>query len=224
MIFEQLRLNIYRAFKQNLAPALILQGFAISIVAIYYYWQDSHQVFNVISQMKSSLGWKFSLVSTALFGGVIPYLYLTWSKLLARNSWKIFAFYLIFWAYKGVEVDLFYTFQAELFGIQNDFITIVLKTSVDQFIYSAFWAVPSLMFIFLWMESNFNLADTKAKLNKSFFVIKIPTVIISNWLVWIPAVSIIYSMPPALQLPLFNLVLCFFVILLAALTTTEKRS
>jgi hypothetical protein len=36
-------------------------------------------------------------------------------------------------------------------------------------------------------------------------------------LIWIPAVSIIYSMPNELQIPLFNLVLCFWVLLLNVL-------
>lgn len=127
-------------------------------------------------------------------------------------------FYIVFWACKGIEVDLFYTLQALWFGNANDFSTILRKTAVDQFIYSVFWAVPSMMICFLWMESNFSFGDTLPKLNKRFWLMKIPTVIVSNWLVWIPAVSIIYSMPASLQLPLFNLVLCFFVILLTVLS------
>jgi hypothetical protein len=54
-------------------------------------------------------------------------------------------------------------------------------------------------------------------MRREFFLVKIPTVILSNWLVWIPAVSVVYAMPTELQIPLFNLVLCFWVLLLAVL-------
>jgi hypothetical protein len=43
----------------------------------------------------------------------------------------------------------------------------------------------------------------------------------SQWMVWIPAVSIIYCLPSALQIPLFNLVVCFWVLLL---TFVSRRS
>jgi hypothetical protein len=37
----------------------------------------------------------------------------------------------------------------------------------------------------------------------------------STWAVWIPAVTIIYCLPAPLQIPLFNLVLCFWVLVLS---------
>jgi hypothetical protein len=44
---------------------------------------------------------------------------------------------------------------------------------------------------------------------------KVLPVLISNLGVWVPTVCIIYALPTALQLPLQNLVLCFFTLLLA---------
>lgn len=46
---------------------------------------------------------------------------------------------------------------------------------------------------------------------------------ISNWLIWIPAVSVIYMMPVDLQLPLFNIVLLFFGLLVAVLSKNERE-
>jgi hypothetical protein len=40
-------------------------------------------------------------------------------------------------------------------------------------------------------------------------------VLISNLGVWVPAVCIIFALPTPLQLPLQNIVLCFFSLLLA---------
>ena len=46
----------------------------------------------------------------------------------------------------------------------------------------------------------------------------IETIILFNlttWMVWTPATAIVYSLPTALQIPLFNLTLCFFVLLVS---------
>jgi hypothetical protein len=45
-----------------------------------------------------------------------------------------------------------------------------------------------------------------------------PSIIISIWAVWIPTVSIVYSLPLALQFPLFNIVLCFWSLMLTTLS------
>jgi hypothetical protein len=96
------------------------------------------------------------------------------------------------------------------------------KVAVDQFIYSACWAAPTITLNYLWMEAQFNLRAWWRALSVQYLIQKLSTVIVSNWLVWIPAVSIIYAMPAELQIPLFNLVLCFWVLLLAVLNKQES--
>ena len=130
----------------------------------------------------------------------------------------------MFWALKGVEVDLFYTLQNHLFGNGHDPATIIAKTFVDQFIYVTLWAAPSLSLVFLWKEQGFSLARSRRRLTREFFLLRIPTVIISNWFIWIPAVSMIYLMPPSLQIPMFILALCFFVLLLAFLSKEGRAT
>jgi hypothetical protein len=49
-------------------------------------------------------------------------------------------------------------------------------------------------------------------------------VLLGIWVVWIPATSIIYSLPLPLQIPLFNLVLCFYVLTVSALTLRNHLS
>lgn len=117
----------------------------------------------------------------------------------------------------GLLMDSFYQFQAYLFGNGNDIATIVKKTLVDQFVFSVFVTSPFITAMYIWRESRFNLVRTTHEIKSSFVQEKLPATIFSTWIVWLPAVTLIYSMPPALQLPLFNLVLCFFVLLLSAL-------
>lgn len=211
--------SILAALKKNLLPGLVLQLFAASILVIYFFVPTAKPLFTLFGELKQTYGFGYSFIATALFGGLIPFLYLLLSKNLSpnRNILGLLVFYILFWGLKGMEVDLFYRLQADWFGTGSDVKTIATKMAVDQFLYSALWAAPSITIVYLWMEYNWNLAEAKKAMTKEFFWVKIPTVILSNWLVWIPAVCVVYAMPGELQIPLFNLVLCFWVLLLAVL-------
>jgi len=213
--------SIGAALKQNLIPGLVLQFFALTLVLIYFFVPTSQPIYAWFGVLKHQYGFAYAFFATAIFGGLIPFLYLLFTGRLnpARSYFALLIFYLIFWGLKGIEVDFFYQLQGGWFGYENNVKTIILKTCVDQFIYSAFWAAPSITIIYLWMEYGYNFRAWTNAMNKEFFSVKIPTVILSNWMVWIPAVSIVYSMPQDLQIPLFNLVLCFWVLLLAILNT-----
>ena len=217
-----IRHSITDALKQNLKPGFVLQAFALLILFIYFFVPASKPAFAWFGNLKAHYGYFYSFTATAFFGGLIPFLYLWLSKSFGnKNAWSLLVFYVLFWGIKGMEVDMFYRFQAQWFGNGNDWQTIITKMAADQFIYSTFWAAPGITIVYLWMESNWNFSAWKRAMNKQFFCIKIPTVVFSNWLVWTPAVCVVYAMPAELQIPLFNLVLCFWVLLLAVL---NKRS
>ena len=220
---SQLFSRITRALRHNLLPGLILQAIAVSLVLSYYFWPASQPIFQFFTGLKEEYGLFYSLTATALFGGVIPFLLLLATGEIRGRLGREFLFYTLFWAAKGIEVDLFYRLQTHMFGSGNDLQTILTKTLVDQFIYVAFWAAPGLSLIFLWKEQGFSLAATRQRLTREFFLLQIPSVTIANWFIWIPAVAMIYMMPASLQIPMFNLVLCFFVLLLAFLTGDRSR-
>lgn len=213
-----IRHSIAIALKRNIKPGLVLQGFALAILCIYFFVPVSKPVFIWFGDLKAHYGYLYSFIATALFGGLIPFLYLWLSNSLGNKKLlPLLMFYVLFWGVKGMEVDLFYRLQADWFGTGGDWKTVLTKMAADQFIYSTFWAAPGITIIYLWMESGWNFARWRAAMDKEFFCVKIPTVILSNWLVWIPAVCVVYAMPGELQIPLFNLVLCFWVLLLAVL-------
>lgn len=214
-----IKTSILSALKQNLLPGLVLQFFALAVVLVYFFVPASQPVYAWFGVLKHDYGFLYAFIATAFFGGLIPFLYLFFSKQLdsSRSVLALLFFYVIFWGVKGMEVDFFYQLQGVWFGYENDFKTIATKVLIDQFLYSALWAAPMITICYLWVENNFDFGKSLAAMDKQFFVVKIPTVVFSNWLVWIPAVSIVYSMPQDLQIPLFNLVLCFWVLILAVL-------
>jgi hypothetical protein len=206
------------AARANLVPGLVLQAFALGLLLAYWFHAPSHRTMDALASLKLAWGWRYSLFATALFGGLIPFLYLR-SNRLTRSVTPIShgLFYMIFWAIKGVEVDLFYQVQGWMFGNGSNVGTVVPKVLFDQLVYSVLWSTPCALLVFYWKDAGFRFASLRELRLMPFLKENMPKSIIGLWGVWVPAVTIIYCLPPALQIPLFNIVLCFYALLFATL-------
>lgn len=209
--------NIRQAMQANVVPAVFLQTLAVVVAVSYFHVPTVQSLFNDVAAFKAATGIVYSIVSTSFFGGILPFLYLFLSGQITTQPRRQLVFYVLFWASMGGIVDVFYQFQISLFGGANDWLSVVKKTLFDQFVFTVFFTCPVMTVIFIWKDCHFNWQATRAKLNRELFTLQIPTTLVVNWLIWIPAVSAIYLMPSALQVPINNLVLCCFVLLLAVL-------
>jgi hypothetical protein len=213
-----------RGKKANLLPGLALQTFALLIVVAYFRLEPVQSSLDRLGAFKEQHGYVFSSLSTALFGGLVPFLFLAFSGKIPPGRLVTHGlFYVGFWLWKGVEVDALYRAQAHWFGDAATPAVIATKTGVDQLIYNPLWAAPNQTLFFLWMDSDFSLTKTRTQLTRRSLIDRSFVVLVSTWIVWIPAVIIIYSLPGALQLPLFNLVLCFWCLLLSFVSKDTSR-
>ena len=208
--------RISSALKQNLVPGIVLWVFGLCVVSSYYYLDFTHGWFNEIIRLKQVYGYAYSAASTAIFGGLIPFIFMRLSgRETGGNPWFLGGVFVSYWGLRGMDVDAFYRLQAWIFGTGVDWQTIVSKVLVDQFIYCVIWASPITALFYGWKDSGYSW-----KRWRSSFCLKqlIETIILFNlttWMVWTPATAIVYSLPTALQIPLFNLTLCFFVLLVS---------
>lgn len=206
------------AARANLLPGLVLQAFALALLLAYYFHAPSHHAMDLLADLKARWGWRYSLPATAFCGGLIPYLYLRlMPRTRAATPFSHGLFYVAFWAEKGVEVDLFYRFQGWLFGNQAGVATVISKVLLDQFVYSVLWSAPCALIAFYWKDAGFSFARLRSLRWGRFLRGNLPKAFIGMWGVWVPAVTIIYSLPASLQIPLFNIVLCFYALLFATL-------
>ncbi len=211
------------AVKQNLIPGIVIQVFALSLVLGYYYIPEVSSFCTGIGEFKTGCGLWFSAISTAFFGGIIPFLFLLFTRQVKPGlGIAVGCFYFFFWMWKGIEVDIFYRVQALMFGEGTDALTIIKKVAFDQFVFNVIYAVICIAVFNIWKEHDFCVRTTRSKLNREFFTQVFPTMLLSTWMVWVPATAIVYSMPSPLQIPLFNLALCFYVLLIAFITTAKK--
>lgn len=208
--------------KANFVPGLVLQTLGLLIVLGYYnipYMQDLCQRLSIL---KEESGIIFSGISTCIAGGVIPVLFLISTKRIPREKALASAiFYICFWFLKGLEIDIFYSYQAIWFGNEATFGVIANKVLVDQFIWNPVYAAPCIALCYFWMDCGFSFKRFKLEIDRSMFTLKIPALLVSTWVVWFPMCAIIYSLPTPLQVPLFNIVLCFFVLLVNIICDDE---
>lgn len=212
--------NIKMAIGANLWPGLCLQLFALTIGLSYFYWPASQQTFQFFADLKAEYGVLYAAISTSLFGGLLPFIVMFLSGKIKFMPFQQLIFYMLIWAVLGSLINAFYTLQVVLFGDGNDWLTIVKKTAFDQFVFSTFLTGPFIALAFLWKDQRFNWTQSKKHFD-DLIKVQIPTTVVTTWIIWIPAVSVIYMMPTNLQIPLFNLVLCFFVLILAILNVDD---
>lgn len=214
-----------RGVRANLIPGLVLQACALTLVIGYYQVDALRHALTSVGDLKVRYGYLYASLSTCLFAGILPYLVLrVTGRHDRRHPGREAAFFVLFWLYRGVEVDLFYRAQTAWFGDEPSVSVIVSKVLVDQFVYNPVWASPSQMLCFLWKDSGFSLERTRASLRRQSLWSRTVLVLLTTWSVWVPAVAIIYMLPAPLQLPLCNLVACFWCLLLTFISRDTTPS
>jgi hypothetical protein len=196
-------------------PGLVLQVVALAVVVSYFQSSEVAGALDRLGALKLRWGYLYSAAATALFGGAIPFFAL-WALgwIRRERAASELGFYIAFWIWKGVEVDALYRGQAWLFGDHASTGAIAAKTAVDQLLYNPLWATPTQAICFLWKDSGFSFDEVRRRLRQQSLLRRATSIQLSGWVVWIPGVAIIYALPTPLQLPLFNLVLCFWCLLL----------
>jgi hypothetical protein len=211
-------LAIAAAFRQNRLPCVLLNLLVLCLVASYYLWPEVAGVWERVGEFKTRWSYLFSFGSTIFSAAILPFA-MQWmmGTLPQGNRLKSFLWLVLFWGYRGMEIDLLYHCQTFLFGGGNDPRTLVAKLAVDQLIYTPFWAVPTYVVALRWIDLGGSWALTRASLDRRFWTRTFPTILVTNWIVWIPAVTLVYSLPAPLQFPLFSVIMCFFVLLVTLL-------
>jgi len=222
--------------RENAVPGLILWLVASAIVAGFYLVPPVTGALEGLGRVKAAGGFAYSAISTGIFGGLIPFL---WRLYVNRgkasgaagakgardgtaSAWQACLFLFLFWSWKGIEIDLFYRAQALVFGVGATPDKIIPKVIVDQFVYNPLWAGWTQVVAYWWLENTFRPSALTDRALWGTMGTRVITVLISTWGVWIPMVSIIYAMPSNLQIPLFNIALCFWSLMLASLTKEKK--
>jgi len=201
---------------RKVAPAgAMLVCVALAILIGYYHVPPVTRVLDAVADIKLRGGIWFAIISTAIVGGTIPILVQqAMPATRTRRVWGKIPYLTLFWAYKGAEVDLLYRAQAWAFGDDTAPTTVLLKVAFDQLLYAPIWALPSTVFCIALPDAGYSVPRLYRQIGDHWYARWIVPVLLVNWCVWGPAVVVIYCLPLSLQLPIQNVVLCLWGILL----------
>jgi hypothetical protein len=205
-------------------PGLVLQAAALALVLAYYFVPAAHAQFGRLAAFRAEGGYAFSAVASALCGGVIPFLYLQANPATRRpRPWAHLAFFSLFWAWKGAEVDLWYRLLGMLVGHGQAPSVVVTKVLLDQFAFNPLYTTPAGNLLFAWKDAGFRWGPVAADFRgERWYARRVLPALLAAWCLWIPVVCCVFALPAALQIPLFNVVLCFWSMLYARITMRQN--
>lgn len=201
--------------RANLIPAVALWVVGVILILAYDKFPPLTRFLDQVGEWKVAWTPWFAILSTALFGALIPAMI---QRLFAPNSIPFSGIQItilaLAWAIQGWEIDLLYRTQAHFFGNGTDPATIAKKTLVDQFVWCPFLGLPQTVLGYLYAEKQGSFSAFRVALRRKSFLQRAIPLLITTWVVWIPAVSLVYLFPPSLQLPLMNIILAVWSLIL----------
>jgi hypothetical protein len=211
----------WEAARANAIPALIIQAFMLALLLAYYTNHTASAALSQLAEFKRTHGLLFVIIASITAGALIPELFLILffqrGRPGLRNLRNLF-FTVPVWGFDGTLVDLLYRSEAAWFGDVVTLPVVAAKICVDQFGYNPFFAAPFGVLTYEWKNNGISLAPLRQLFRSAHYRDKILPTLLATWAVWIPLMAIIYSLPLALQFPLFGLALSFWVLLLTYMT------
>ena len=211
----------WEAAKANAVPALVIQAVMLALLAGYYSSSTIATALNALAEFKRSHGLFFVLIASIAAGALIPEVFVIVFFQRGRpnrRNLRNLLFTVPVWGFDGTLVDLLYQAEARWIGDVVTVPVVTAKICVDQFGYNPFFAAPFGVLTYEWKNSGISMRPVHDLFTWKHYRDKIIPTLVATWAVWIPLMAIIYSLPLALQFPLFGLALSFWVLLLTYMT------
>jgi len=211
----------WEAAKANAVPAFILQGAMLVILISYYLSPACAGFLNRLAQYKEEQGLVFVVLAAVFAGAIVPELFVIFFFQRGRpraQNFRNLAFTIPTWGIDGILVDLMYRMNTLWFGDVVTVPVVIAKILVDQLGYNPFFAAPAEVLVYEWKNEGFSWKSVRRALTWNHYRDKIGPTLLATWAVWAPLMAIIYSLPFALQFPLFSIALTFWVLLLTYMT------
>ena len=211
----------WEAARANALPALIIQAIMLALLIAYYTSGTVSLALTNLAEFKRTHGLVFVILASIAAGAVIPELFLVLFFQRGRpglRNLRNLLFTIPVWGFDGSLVDLLYRSEATWFGDVATIPVVLTKICVDQFGYNPFFAAPFGVLTYEWKNSGVSMRPVRDLFTWKHYLDKIIPTLVATWAVWIPLMAIIYSLPLALQFPLFGLALSFWVLLLTYMT------
>jgi hypothetical protein len=193
----------------------------LALAVAFYTNSATADALRNLAQFRRAHGLAFVIVASVIAGALLPEIFLILFFQRGRprvENLRNLAFTIPVWGFDGSLVDLLYRAEAHWLGDVATVPVVLGKILIDQFGYNVFFAAPFGVLTYEWKNNGISLRPVRDLFTWRHYRDKIFPTLVATWAVWIPLMAIIYSLPLALQFPLFGLALSFWVLLLTYMT------
>jgi len=205
---------------QNWTTMAALLAAMAGLVVIYYLWPPGAAILSWYAAWQHAGGIVRTGLAAGFAGGILSELSLVCLRDRGRFNGAHFenmAFRFAVFFLSGMIVSVFYDYQAVWFGNGTSWRVLLPKVLVDQFIFSVFWSTTYQTLTFRWQTLRYSVPRLWSELDGNFVIKRMLPVLVTNWMFWIPGVTLVYAMPLRLQMPLSIFATAMWSILLAGL-------
>lgn len=233
------------AARANLWPGVALSVFAVLVLLGYEFWPAMHESLQRLAAWRGEqplwVAMGFAALTTTLAGAVAPGLVQALRPGAPRETLAGFAWLLAFWAVCGLQVELLYRGLDALVGPGRGPLPVATKVFLDMGVYCPLFSLPETVLVYgikrhglswrRYRRAAFGGPGVGSGVGSgvgtavfAWYRREVFPVLVSAWAIWVPAVCVIYLLPLPLQLPMQNIVLCFWCLMLAVLGPAEPQA
>lgn len=203
-----------RAARANVLPGLLVQGAMLAVLLGYYLHPPTRVVLEELAQVKQRWGYLYSGLAAVVAGAVVPELLrvgVFQRFRLERRNWSNLIFAIPFWGGMGLMVDYLYRCQVVWFGDEAIPSVVIPQVLVDQFLFGPLISAPLTVLLYDWKNNGYRMR--REFFRRGYYRESILPTLVAIWGVWIPIVTVLYTLPVTVQTPLFSLALSMWVML-----------
>lgn len=210
---QPLRIGLDSA-RVNAVPMVILWLAAFVTVGGYYWLPGFARALEPLAQWQRNSGWMAAFLNLFVFCGVIPGVFICSIKALRPQHPLATVLVQSLWCgLWGAVNNGLYIMLSKMFGNGTDFLTLVLKTAVDQFVWTVFVVAPINAAFYFWVGRDFSLARTRTEWPRRFVRDVFLPNLLANWIVWIPVLCVVFAFPLPLQIQLAGIASSFWTLM-----------
>lgn len=203
-----------KSARANLIPGIILQCATFTLLFAYYKHPPTQNFLAQVETWQAQYGVLFSLLSYLTFCGLVPYLFcMLIPSLRPKDPLRALLFAIFFWSILGLALPQFYRLQTWMYGSAANFKTLALKIVTDQCGYTALFASPAIALSHLWRDRGYQWQKIAPHLTKGWYRRLVLPNLVVNWIIWIPSLCVVYSLPTPLQSHIAGLISGFFALM-----------
>jgi len=201
--FENPWKTAWDSVRANWLPMAVLWLAAAFLVVSYYGSPNFARALDPLSRWQKESGWLAAFLNRVAFCGILPGVFICCVRSLRpRRVLPTLVVQTLWSGLCGIVSDIMFSLNAAIFGTGVDFLTLTLKSAINQFAWTPLFFSPLGSLVYFWIGRDFSFRKVCMDLPGRFYHDLVLPNLLVNWVLWIPVTYAIHMFPTPLQIQL----------------------